>query len=53
MKWSPDGATIATVSENGIAKLIDFVTGKVIYAGKMPDQCILILLLPSIHDVIF
>jgi len=38
VRWNPTGDQLATASDDHSAKIIDFATGKILYAGRTPDQ---------------
>ncbi len=37
VRWNPNGDMLASASDDGTAKLIDFNTGKVIHTGNTVD----------------
>ena len=37
MRWSPSGDKLASASDDKTVKLLDFKTGKVLYAGNTSD----------------
>ena len=38
VRWSPNGRALATASNDGTAKILDFRSGKVSYTGKTTDN---------------
>ena len=38
MRWSPSGDKLASASYDKTVKLLDFETGKVLYAGNTSDE---------------
>ena len=38
MRWSPNGNSVATASWDGTSKIIDFISGKILFAGGTSDK---------------